>query len=1126
MITIKVNYFKNLKTIGEGQKDVWYNHYFPLKTGAMKKTILIVTLLLSSVIKINAQITSIATATVSTPVGSNISGIAKWSEASTWVGGVKPTTGDTVNIPANSVVVLDENVNLSGITINGKLIVDISQNILLRSAYVMVMGANSYLEWGTETEPYLLTGRIVLYGDNPAETIPGTSMERKMLVAMMGGQIELHGKPKKSWTQLNATADIGKNTITLKEAVDWEIGDEIVIASTDYAPQNAEVVTITGINGTEISIDKNLTYMHFGKLLNYKNGTMVMDQRAEVGLLTRNLKIQGTVVPGANAGFNASVMVMVGSQAHIEGVEFKTVGQRGKIGRYPFHWHIAGDVNGQYIKNCSIRESSNRAVVVHGTNRALVEGVVAYNHVGHGFFIEDGDEELNIFKNNLGVFTRRAAVTDALEPIEAEEPATFWITNPNNRFIGNAAAGSEGAGYWLIPVTTVLRTGAKPASYSPRKFPLLEFDGNRAHSNTQRGIMIEGDMIVSNREVKINNQHPLLDVNGDTLKHVFKNFTTFKSRNCIWTRAGVNNTFINGSIGEGNFMAFLSFNAYVENTLFVGRNENTGPESYHRPGIQILGAQMYNGSTDFKNIHLADFDTPDEICIGTRQSSGKYPNFTSSGVTFENVPLNSRVNFNRLSDVEDPSRSYSYVSGWIDEDGSITNIPGGRMTPRVINTNLGNPAYRDRIYNQELNLPPDLSKATLIPSWNAYITTDTRYTILQNWAGWGQGGDEESRFVYSLRSDGPAAFDVLRRGWDLQQPIILDQNLTYFVQYHEIPNRLRSEFKWTTRQNDHIIAGYPNVPSGTTLTIPKASSLNALKNRTSTGYFLKDNMLYIHYFANQPDGGLNSSVKFFDYSAPDININFNPSSADDTGRTSFVTLADFEVNVDSRATLSTNGNLSFSSITGNGSNPADAIDHSNSFSFSKDSDANEEYVDYTLSFERQVWGEFNFINLDFTGSPAEVIVMDKNDGETSLGIYDPSDSSKIRLNIAPEKRDEVIGLKLRFNECTASSSNPTINLKGIYLNIQTSATYSTKLNAGCTILSVDEITKDNIAIYPNPTKDSITISGIDTEIKWTLYTIQGAQLNQGNSNIVDLKKYPTGTYLLQINGVTKKIIKN
>lgn len=1091
----------------------------------MKKKATILLLLLNLALILPAQISSIATAPVTAPVGSNSTGIARWSDSSTWVGGVKPGVNDKVVIPANSVVLADEPVTIEGIEINGKLIVDISKDMRITTEYMLVRGADAYFEWGTETEPYLFFGRVVLRGTDPNLTIPNTSMERKMLVAMGGGQIEMHGKAKQSWSQLGATANISDNTITLKETVDWEVGDEIVIASTDYAPQNAEEVTITAINGNVLTLDTNLSFMHFGKLLTYNKGTMEMDQRAEVGLLSRNLRIQGNVVSGANEGFNASVMIMNGSQAHIENTEFRTVGQRGRLGRYPFHWHLVGDASGQYLKNCSIRNSSNRAVVVHGTSNALVEGVVAYNHLGHGFFLEDGDEELNIFRNNLGIWTRKTTVADALEPIEADEPATFWITNPNNRFIDNAAAGSEGAGYWLIPVTEVLRDGAVPAGYSPREFPLLEFDGNTAHSNTQRGIMLEGDMRKSDRAVIIKNKHPLFDKDGDTLKHVFKNFTTYKSRNCIWTRAGVNNTFINGSIGEGNFMAFLSFNAYVENTLFVGRNENTRPESYHKPNIEILGAQMYNGSTDFKNIHLADFDTPDEICIGTRQSSGKYPNFTASGFTFENVPNDSRVNFKFLSDVEDPSRSYIYVSGMIDEDGSITGIPGGRLSPRVTNTNLGDPVYQNRIYEPEFNLPKDPNKYTLKSDWNAYITTDTNYTILHNWAGWGnQEANQENIFAYLMRSDGSASFDIFRKGWDLQIPIILNDDLLYYVQYHEMPSRIRSEFKWSKESDANIIVAYPNVPSTVQLDIPRVSSMADLQSATNSSYFFEDNMLYIHYWVSTPDTGINTSVKFFDYSAPDVNININPSGGN-SGKIDFVTLADYEIGVDSRASLSSNGDLVYSNLSGSGSNPADNVDHDNAFTFTRDNDSEEEYIEYELSFERQIWREFNFMDLDFSGAPAEVIVVDESNGETSLGVYAPSDSDKIRLDIAPEKADEVVGLKLRFFECTAFDTVSSISLNGIYLNIQTRATYSSSINGSCTTLSNNDVALENVTVYPNPTSGKVTINGINSIIDWSLYNIHGVLLEEGSSDTVNLSSYARGLYLLSINGGIRKILK-
>ena len=47
--------------------------------------------------------------------------------------------------------------------------------------------------------------------------------------------LRLHGKPRTpTWTNLAQTANVGANQITLKEAVDWENGEEIVIASTSF----------------------------------------------------------------------------------------------------------------------------------------------------------------------------------------------------------------------------------------------------------------------------------------------------------------------------------------------------------------------------------------------------------------------------------------------------------------------------------------------------------------------------------------------------------------------------------------------------------------------------------------------------------------------------------------------------------------------------------------------------------------------------------------------------------------------------------------------------------------------------------------------------------------------------
>lgn len=59
---------------------------------------------------------------------------------------------------------------------------------------------------------------------------------------------------------------------------------------------------------------------------------------------------------------------------------------------------------------------------------------------------EDGVETHNRYLYNLGVLTRGSSSLLNTDQI----PATFWITNPHNTFIGNAAAASRAYGFWLV----------------------------------------------------------------------------------------------------------------------------------------------------------------------------------------------------------------------------------------------------------------------------------------------------------------------------------------------------------------------------------------------------------------------------------------------------------------------------------------------------------------------------------------------------------------------------------------------------------------------------------------------------------------------------------------------------
>jgi hypothetical protein len=112
-----------------------------------------------------------------------------------------------------------------------------------------------------------------------------------------------------------------------------------------------------------------------------------------------------------------------------EGTELYLVGQKAQLARYPIHWHVAQDVAGQYARRNSIWRSFNRCVTVHGSHAATVEGNVCHDHLGHGYFLEDGIETRNTIAGNLGVFGRAPLEADRVLPSD-RAPASFWITTP------------------------------------------------------------------------------------------------------------------------------------------------------------------------------------------------------------------------------------------------------------------------------------------------------------------------------------------------------------------------------------------------------------------------------------------------------------------------------------------------------------------------------------------------------------------------------------------------------------------------------------------------------------------------------------------------------------------------
>ena len=427
-----------------------------------------------------------------------------WSAASTWPGGRLPNANDDVTIPNGRTVTLAGNCNARTITVNGTLTANTQATgpgINLRTKHIVVTGANARLQIGTKNDPYLNRNGcvITLTGTNNNEKIPGTSVNTKAIMVMNDAIMNLHGAPiTQTWTKINVSANAGTKRLTFKDNVqnDWKVGDEIVIASSDFNMNEAEQHTISRfINANTVELHDNLRFNHFGKLQNYTHGkdqsiNWSLDERAEVGLLSHNIRIQGDMSNGSlGKGYGGHIMIMNRGKGYVSGTELYHMGQRGTKGRYPFHWHGLRDASGQYFDRNSVHHTFNRAVTIHATSNVDVIGNVAYDNLGHAYFFEDGTETGVDMLFNLGLVTRRPGNqagflhSDTFDERNSSGPATFWITHPNNNINGNIAGGSDGSGIWFSPFNNPNGLYYDGSVNAHLRIPDGFMDNNISHSN-------------------------------------------------------------------------------------------------------------------------------------------------------------------------------------------------------------------------------------------------------------------------------------------------------------------------------------------------------------------------------------------------------------------------------------------------------------------------------------------------------------------------------------------------------------------------------------------------------------------------------------------------------------------
>ncbi len=653
--------------------------------------------------------------------------IRAWGDTNTWSAGTVPRTSDHVLIEAGHTVGISGSYDVGGVEVLGELLASNSAGGL-DSAFVKVSGTHGHFEVGREEVPFEDDFILTLTGDPNGLTPSGWNAGEKFLLVEGGALADFHGKHKTSWTRLAGTAAVGDTSISVEGSAEgWEPNDKLVIAGTvlkqeiwsepsetsdDYVDYAQEVFLSTSSNPSALSLRAPIAgdHPHIGGPIdavttwshpNSPNSPTTLDQSAEVGNLTRNVKIMGDAASQNAPYVGGHIMMRMdgdnGGKGRFSNVEFTQMGQAGAMGRYPIHFHmVKGLGQGSRVINCAIHETYNRAVTIHATDYVEFKDNVAYHNLGHAVFLEDGSEQENVIQRNLVLSTLRFDASPTIPSDNSKDsfrdrsPASFWITNPYNIVEDNVAAGTVGCGFWLIFPRTVhgpsvthldLMARTPPIRQSFMHDPVTDeprFRGNVAHS-CGLGLDVNDALTDLDPASPFFNQHPSF---GDhPTIHVAEGVRT----NCSWmpsreingVREDITETILDftaHTCGSGVYASTGGNRVRYEKLLVADSNICTDMAAAHRfedctfassakahviPHPQVglpyksfrqVAFKLYDGPAQYDNVAIHGFDVQNNPLWAHRGPAQAHPNEVFENVVFSTAPWLSSDNLHIFVD--------------------------------------------------------------------------------------------------------------------------------------------------------------------------------------------------------------------------------------------------------------------------------------------------------------------------------------------------------------------------------------------------------------------------------------------------------------------------------------------
>uniref|UniRef100_H3AJV9 Uncharacterized protein n=1 Tax=Latimeria chalumnae TaxID=7897 RepID=H3AJV9_LATCH len=273
------------------------------------------------------------------------------------------------------------------------------------------------------------------------------------LTSHLGG-LHLHGKKQMLYsTKLRKTAQAGDLELETQNSVDWNVGDEIAIATSNYDVNQTEIRKITAASGKTIHLNSALEYNHIVEANTLEDGR-VYSLAADVAVLTRSIRMIFDI-PSVNQGMLTSASVHIGTNSYnqtlhtglvqITNVEFICSGSPvavtpPKVPHFALKFNTVIQVSAEFtpfVKYCSFRYGAVGLFEVNGMD--LEENTIYYV-MGQGIHVTGSN--VRVVKNLVISSLWSNSINDS------EWPAAIEVSEGSHIVLqDNVVAGFQRAGF-------------------------------------------------------------------------------------------------------------------------------------------------------------------------------------------------------------------------------------------------------------------------------------------------------------------------------------------------------------------------------------------------------------------------------------------------------------------------------------------------------------------------------------------------------------------------------------------------------------------------------------------------------------------------------------------------------